>query len=263
MANDSTSGGSNNGLLYGIIGALGVIVVGGGFYLFNMNKPSAPPVQATIPAPPAPPAPAAAPAAPPPPAAVARPAPPPPAPAGPTAAQINQARNLIADARRFASTGDFANAEVALQNADKASPGFAEIAQARREIAEMRTAHGQLGPLIERVRHATERGDYATAERTLAEAERIDANAPAVIDARRELRAAERQANRPQDPTRPQDTRVTFLVTAARAAILVGDLASADRALGQAEQIDPRDAAVVQARAEFYAAQRSGRPARN
>lgn len=258
MATGSTSGGGNNGLLYGIIGALCVIVVGGGFYLFKMDKPVEPAPHAAIVAPPAPPAPPAA--APAPPVAAPRPAPPP-AQMGPTAAQIGQARNLIGDARRFASLGDFAGAEAALQNADKAAPGWAEIAQARRDIAEMRSARGQLGPLIERARSAIARGDYATAERDLAQAEQIDANAPAVIEARRELRAAE-PGSRPTD-NRPQDTRVTLLVTAARAAIMVGDLASADRALDQAEQIAPRDAAVVQARAELSAAQRSGRPARN
>lgn len=262
MANDGSSG-NNNGLLYGIIGALCVVIAGGGYYLFKMDKPVEPPVQAAIPAPPpAPPAPPP-PAAPPVPAPVAAPRPaPPPAPTGPTAAQIGHARSLIADARRFASLGDFANAEVALQNADKTTPGLGEIAQARRDIAEMRTNRGQLGPLIDQARHAIERGDYGTAERALAGAEQIDPNAPAVIETRRELRAAERQGNRPPD-IRPQGTKVTSLITTARAAMLVGDLASASRALDQAEQIDPRDPAVVQARAEFSAAQRSGRPPRN
>jgi uncharacterized protein HemY len=56
---------------------------------------------------------------------------------------------------------------------------------------------------------------------------------------------------------------VTILLTAARAAIALGDLAAADRALGQAEQVDPRDPAVIQARADFYAVQRTARPPRN
>jgi tetratricopeptide (TPR) repeat protein len=250
VANGDSSG-SHNGLLYGIIGALCVVVIGGGFYIFQaQDKPVEPAVQAAKPAPPP---------LPPPPVATPRPSPPPApaAPAGPSAAQIGQARNLIADARRFASLGDFAGAETALQNADKAAPGFAEVAQARRDIAEMRTAGGQLRPLIERTRRAIERGDFATAERTLGEAERIDANAPEVVDMRRELRAAERQGYR------QQDGRVTVLVTAARAAIALGDLAAADRALGQAEQVDPRDPAVIQARADFYAAERAARLRRN
>ena len=62
MANDSTSGGSNNGLLYGIIGALCAVVVGGGVYLYKMDKPGERAVQAAIPetaAQPAPPPPIA------------------------------------------------------------------------------------------------------------------------------------------------------------------------------------------------------------
>ena len=38
MANDSTSGGSSNGLLYGIIGALGAVVVGGGLYMYKLDN---------------------------------------------------------------------------------------------------------------------------------------------------------------------------------------------------------------------------------
>ena len=251
MANSETSG-SPNGLLYGIIGALCVVVIGGGIYVFKASDKAAEvPVQAAAPAPPTPPAPAAATPRP-------APAPAPAAPAGPSAAQIGHARALIIDARRFASLGDFAGAEGALQNADKAAPGFAEVAQARQDIAQMRTARGELGPLIERTRGAIARGDFAAAERLVGEAERIDANAPEVIALRRDLRAAEQRQG-----SRPQDGRVTVLVTAARAAIALGDLAAADRALDQAEQVDPRDPAVIQARADFRAAQRSTRPARN
>ena len=112
---------------------------GSGIYIFKaQDKPVEPAVQAAKPAPPP---------LPPPPAATPRPSPPPaPAPpAGPSAAQIGQARNLIADARRSASLGDFSGAETALQNADKAAPGFAEVTQARRDIAELRTAVASSG----------------------------------------------------------------------------------------------------------------------
>lgn len=244
------NGGSHNGLLYGIIGALSVVVIGGGIYLLKTpDRPADVPVAAT-PAPPPQPAPVAA---------APRPAPPPApaAPAGPSAIQIGQARNLITDARHLASRGDFAGAEAALQNADKAAPGFAEVAQARQDIAQMRTGRGELGRLLERTRGAIARGDFAVAERLLVEAERIDANAPEVIEVRRSLRAAERQG------TRQPDGRVVVLVNAARAALAQGDLAAADRALDQAEQVDPRDPAVIQARADFRAAQRATRPARN
>ncbi|MDP2330266.1 MAG: hypothetical protein Q8M19_06160 [Reyranella sp.] len=240
---------NSNGLLYGIIGALVVVVAGGGFYLYRMDAAttlSPPPVEAAKPPAPIPTPPAAAP----------RPTPPPAAPAGPSASQISQARSYIADARRFAAAGDFTNAEIALQSADTTIPGFAETAAARREIAEMRTARGQLAPLINQARRAMERGDFVTADRALDEAERLYPNAPEVIDARRDLRAAQRQANQPGT----QDMRVTALLIAARAAISFGDFASADRALDEAERIDPRDPAVRQARAELVAAQRTRPP---
>jgi tetratricopeptide (TPR) repeat protein len=174
---------------------------------------------------------------------------------------FDQARRHIADARHLASLGDFVNAEVALQAADKVTLGLAETAQARRDIALAHTGNGQVGPLVERARNAIARGDYVIAGQALADAERIDAKAPPVLAARRELQAAEAQASKPQE-SRPQDPKVTALLTTARAAMLVGDLASADRSLEQAEQIDSRDSAVVQARAVFNA-QRTAKPARN
>ena len=54
-----------------------------------------------------------------------------------------EARRLISEARRFAQAGDFAHAEAMLQEADKQLPGFAETAQARAEIANLRTARGE------------------------------------------------------------------------------------------------------------------------
>ena len=239
---------NNNGLLYAIIGALVVVVAGGGFYLYKMDRvaPLTPtPIEAAKPIP-----------VPTPPVAAPRLAPPPVAPAGPSAAQLNQARSYIADARRFATAGDFTGAETSLQAADTAVPGFAETAAARREIAEMRTARGQLAPLINQARRAIERGDFVTADRALDEAERLYPNAPEVIDARRDLRAAQRHGAQPGT----QDIRVTVLLTAARAAISLGDFASADRALDEAERIDARDPAVRQARAELAAAQRPRPP---
>lgn len=249
MADTSTTP-NKNGLLYAIIGALVVVVAGGGFYLYKMDTatPLMPsPIEVAKPVPPPPP----------PPVATPRPTPPPPAaPAGPSAAQINQARSYIADARRFASAGDFTAAETSLQAADTAVPGFAETAAARREIAEMRTARGQLAPLINQARRAIDRGDFVTADRALDEAERLYPNAPEVIDARRDLRAAQRQGAQPG----MQDMRVTVLLTAARAAMSLGDFASADRALDEAERIDGRDPAVRQLRAELAAAQRARPP---
>ena len=190
MADDTR--GPGNGLLYALLGALSVVVVGGGFYIYQNSQEQ--PAVAQAPAP-APPAPAARPA----------PAPPPPpqqaAPAGPSASQLAQARAAITDARRMAARGDFTGAEIALQGADRAVPGFAETAAARREIADLASTRGdarrdradrrqdatRIATLVDAARAAIARRDYNAADRALDEAERIDARDPAVVRARNEL----------------------------------------------------------------------------
>ena len=202
MANDGTQG-SGNGLLYGVIGALCVVVAGGGFYIYQSSQtPKLAPETAQAPVP--------APAAPAPPVqATPRPAPPP-APAGPSASQLGQARAWIADARRLAARGNFGDAETALQNADQVVPGFAETAMVRREIADMRTARGQTGrqdnrqdsrlaALLATAQAAIARHDYAAADRALDEAERIDARDPAVVQTRHELLEAAARGGRPSN----------------------------------------------------------------
>jgi hypothetical protein len=196
VANDGSQG-SGNGVLYGLIGALCVVVAGGGFYIYQSNQPKPAPEAAQAapvpaPTPPAPPVQAAP-----------RPAPPP-APAGPSASQLAQARASIADARRLATRGNFGDAEAALQNADAIVPGFAETATARREIADMRTARGQTGrqdnqlpSLIAAARAAIARHDYGAADRALDEAEKIDARNPAVVQTRNELLEAVARPTRP------------------------------------------------------------------
>jgi len=202
VANDGTQG-TGNGLLYGVIGALCVVVAGGGFYIYQSSQPpkQAPETaQAPVPAP-------AAPA--PPVQATPRPAPPP-APAGPSTSQLGQARAWIADARRLAARGNFGDAETALQNADQVVPGFAETAMVRREIADMRTARGQTGrqdnrqdsrlaALLATAQAAIARHDYAAADRALDEAERIDARDPAVVQTRHELLEAAARGGRPSN----------------------------------------------------------------
>ena len=127
--------------------------------------------QAPPPAPVATPAPAAKPATPPPPPQQA-------APAGPSASQLAQARAAITDARRMAARGDFTGAELALQGADRAAPGLAETAAARREIADLASARGdgrrdradrrqdaaRIATLVETARAAIARRDYNAAD---------------------------------------------------------------------------------------------------
>jgi hypothetical protein len=184
--------GPGNGLLYGLLGALCVVVVGGGYYIYQNNPGNSLPLPAQATAPVAPVAPVAKPA----PAPASAPA----QPAGPSAAQLNQARGAIADARRLAARGDFSGAETALQAADRIIPGFAETSAARSEIADMRSGRGdprrdraerrdpnRIATLVDTARAAIARRDYAAADRALDEAERIDARDPSVKRARNEL----------------------------------------------------------------------------
>jgi hypothetical protein len=97
----------------------------------------------------------------------------------------------------MAARGDFTGAELALQGADRAVPGLAETAAARREIADLRTTRGdgrrdradrrqdaaRIATLVEAARTAIARRDYTAADRALDEAERIDAQDPAVVRA--------------------------------------------------------------------------------
>ena len=189
MADDNTPG---NGLLYALLGALCVVVVGAGYYIYRNNQ-DLPPVSQALP--PVAPAPQQA------------------APTGHSADQIDQARSAIVDARRKATRGDFAGAERALQGADRVVPGFAETAAARREIAEARTTRGEprrdrseprrdathIATLVDTARAAIARRDYDAADHALDEAERIDAQDPAVVRTRNELlEAAARPGPRDQ-----------------------------------------------------------------
>ncbi len=81
-----------------------------------------------------------------------------------------EARRLIGEARRFAQAGDFTHAEAMLQEADKQMPGFAETAQARAEIANLRTARGQRYRDRQQFEAAI---DQALATNRLFEAERL------------------------------------------------------------------------------------------
>lgn len=186
MADDT--GGPGNGLLYALLGALCVVVVGGGFYIYRSNQ-DLPSVSQALP----PVAPTRQQAA----------------PEGHSASQIAEARSAITDARRMATRGDFTGAEMALQGADRVVPGFAETADARREIAKQRTARGDarrdrterrqdatsIATLVDTARAAIARRDYDAADRALDEAERIDGEDPAVVRTRNELLEAAARRN--------------------------------------------------------------------
>lgn len=97
-------------------------------------------------------------------------------------------------------------------------------------------------PLIATARSAIKRSDFAEAEKAVAEAEKIDAAATAVREARTELNAAV----------------VAKLVEEARGAIKRTDFSAAEKAVAEAEKLDAKGttkaAPVVKVRAELKAA---------
>jgi tetratricopeptide (TPR) repeat protein len=248
---------ASNTVLYGIIGALGLAIVGGGAYIAKQEGAFGPPdttTALTAPAPVPPPTPApASPAPAPKPPVVAAPAPPPPplaaprAPSGPTTAQAEQLRLLVIDARRAITRGDFDSADRALVQAERIDPRSTDVLAARRDLRDAeRQAHRgdrRIDTLVGEARAAIARRDWVAADRLLGQAEQVDPRDRDVVLAREELTKA-RQANR-------DNGRIDSLIGDARSAIARHDFAVAERLLNQAEQIDPRDRTIQQARAEL------------
>lgn len=257
---------ASNGVLYGVIGALGAAVLGGGLYIAKQEgafSPSDRTAAVTAPAPAPVPAQTPAPAQPakPPVVATPAPAPAPPPPASSTSqAEALMAQQLVGDARQAIKRRDFSAAGRALDQAERLAPTSADVIATRRDLrdAQQRTKsddHRRIDEMVQQARAAIGRHDYAEADRQLDQAEKIDPRDNGVKQARAELATARGQANR-------DDRRVDDLVKQARASIARHDYAGADKLLDQAETIDRRDRDVQQARAELNAAQRPAGPGR-
>lgn len=165
-------------------------------------------------------------------------------PAVPNEAQSALAARLIGDARRLAGNGQFAEATAKLDQADKAIPGLAETAQARRDIAQLSTPEGQLATQLERARAAIGQDDAAAANEALAAAEKLNPQAPEIAQLRQALQAAQQKETH-------RNSRIAELLTTMREAIARHDFAAANGALNEAERIDIRAPAVDQARVEL------------
>lgn len=243
---------ASNGALYGIIGALGVAVVGGGLYIAKQEGAFGPSTTAAVTAPPVP-APAPTPAPKPPVAAAPQPAPLPPLPPGPSVSQSERIRLLVVDARRAITRGDFNSADRTLSQAERIDPHSSEVIAARRDLREAQQRANRddrrVDTLVGDARTAIGRRDWSTANRLLDQAAQIDPRDRSVQQARAELASAQQQGSR-------DNRRVEDLVTQARTAIARHDYGAADRLLDQAENIDRHDREVQQARAELNAAQR-------
>jgi tetratricopeptide (TPR) repeat protein len=209
---------------FAAIGALGVVVLAGAFYLFDRTDtetPAAPARQVAMPS-----------------ADTVD------ADATPDEAVSDRAFHLIGQARRLADRGKFAEANAKLAEADKIVPGLSEIAEARRKIAELATPEGQFAIQFDRARTAVGNEDYAEAEKALAEAERLKPQEPAIAELRQIMaEARQKEAKR--------SSQVAELLTTMRESIARKDIAGADRAFNEAARIDVLDPALDQARVEL------------
>jgi tetratricopeptide (TPR) repeat protein len=226
---------------YGALGAVAVVVVAGAVYLFDRSPTASPVTTAANPPAAADPSSAATPSV------AANPATPavnPNEPAVPSEAQTDQIARLVGDAHRLAADGKFAEAKAALDKADAVMPGSDDTAAARREITAMSTPQGQLATQLDRARAAIDQDDAAAANKALAEAEKLNPQAPEIAQLRQALQAAQQKATH-------RSSRVVELLTTMREAIARHDFAAADGALNEAERINIRDPAVDQARIEL------------
>jgi hypothetical protein len=218
---------------FAVIGAVGVVVLAGAFYLFDRTDAEAPPAPARQTAS---------------------------TPrsdatdldAVPDEAVSDRAFHLIGQARRLADRGKFAEANAKLAEADKAVPGLSETAEARRKIAELATPEGQFAIQFDRARTAVATDDYAAAEKELAEAERLKPGAPEIAELRQQMQAA-------QQKDAKRSSQVAELLTAMRESIARKDIAGADRAFNEASRIDILDPALDQARVELAHAHEAAR----
>jgi tetratricopeptide (TPR) repeat protein len=240
---------------YGVSGVLAVVVVAGAVYFLDRSPSASPATTAEDANPPAAATSAASDAKPR--AAktattAAAPTANPDEPAVPNAAQTDRMARLLGDARRLAADGKFDEAKAALDKADAVMPGSDDTAAARRDIAALSTPQGQLVTQLARARAAIAQNDAAAANQALAEAEKINPQAPEIPQLRQAMLEAQQNATH-------RNSRVTELLTTMREAIARHDFAAADGALNEAARIDVRDPALDAARIELARAHEADR----
>ena len=230
---------------YGVSGALAAVMVAGAVYLLDRSPSASPATTAGDANPPALASagsdakPRAAETA-----TAAAPTANPDEPAVPSAAQTDQMARLLGDARRLAADGKFDEAKAALDKADAVMPGSDDTATARREIATLSTPQGQLVTQLARARAAIAQNDAAAANQALAEAEKINPQAPEIPQLRQAMQEAQQKETH-------RNGRIVELLATMREAIARHDFAAADGALNEAARIDIRDPAIDQARIEL------------
>ncbi|MDF3075090.1 MAG: hypothetical protein K0S54_2757 [Alphaproteobacteria bacterium] len=161
-----------------------------------------------------------------------------------------EAERLIDEAWRFARVGEFASAEAMLQDADKQAPGFADIARARQEIAELRTERRQR--YRERYQYQAAI-DQALSNEQLWEAERLLGDYGQRFSQDDEYRSRARRLDQMRSAAAWQArlTQARGFIANARQAMTRGEFAEAERQLERADRAAPGFPEINQARAEL------------
>lgn len=212
---------------FAAIGAVGIAVLAGGFYLFHRTGTEA-----------APPAPVRQ-------AAQTQPA----VDSSdvdslPDETLSDRAFHLIAQAVRLADRGKIAEATAKLDEADKLVPGLSETAQGRRKVAALATPDGQFALQIARARIAVGNDDIPELDKALTEAARLKPGAPEIAELRLMMQVTQQKEAR-------RTARIADLLRTMREAIARKDIAGADRAFNEASRTDVLDPALDQARVEL------------
>jgi hypothetical protein len=156
----------------------------------------------------------------------------------------DEAVGLIGEARRQAAAGDFTASEATLQKAKKVVPGLPELADARRDIEQLRTPEGGFASQVKRAQLAIEHDDAAAAEAAIAEASRLKPDDPEIATLRTALQQSQEKATR-------REARIVQALTRMREAVARRDFAAADSALNEAERIDVQNPSIRRARGEL------------
>jgi hypothetical protein len=161
-----------------------------------------------------------------------------------------EAQRLIDEAWRFARVGEFASAEAMLQDADKQAPGFADIARARQEIAELRTERRQR--YRERYQYQAAIDEALTNEQFW-EAERLLGDYGQRFSQDDEYRSRARRLDQMRNAATWQArlTQARGFIANARQAMTRNEFAEAERQLERADRAAPGFPEINQARAEL------------
>jgi hypothetical protein len=169
--------------------------------------------------------------------------------------RITQSRGFIANARQAMTRNDFAEAERLLERADRTTPGFPEINQARADLSRQRIAaerqQAEMRQLIAAIENSFERRQYDDADRAIADGRRRFPNYAVWSDLQERSAAARRGDDRQEREQRARTARAIELVTAARRSTAQGDFDAAERSLREASQLAPRLPEIAAATADL------------